>query len=101
MWAAQPFFPYKQGNPKSSNPYEMYGDLFQPWIDADPFDRFVNSLRTSLRQGVIAMSSHLTPSVTRRLKKICLKADPELFYPMVYRIDISKIEARRLDKTAG
>src|SRR5215471_1294003 len=66
-WAATPFLPYRPPNPKSSNPYQMYSDLYQPWKDRDVHDRFVGSLRISLRKGVLAAESSIGSYIARRL----------------------------------
>jgi hypothetical protein len=100
-WAATPFFPYRLPNPKSSNPYEMYSDLYQPWKDHDQYDRFVNNLRISLRKGVLAAEPSIGPSLARRLKRICARIDLECFYPIVYRIDLTRIPNARRDFTSG
>jgi hypothetical protein len=100
-WAATPFFPYRLPNPKSSNPYEMYSDLYQPWKDGDPYDRFVDNLRVSLRKGVLAAEPSIGSNLARRLKRICTRADIECFYPIVYRIDLARIPTVRRDFTSG
>jgi hypothetical protein len=100
-WAATPFFPYRLPNPKSSNPYEMYSDLYQPWKDRDLHDRFVDSLRVSLRKGVLAAEPSIGSHLARRLKHICARIDLELFYPIVYRIDLTRIPNARCDFQSG
>jgi hypothetical protein len=100
-WVAAPFYPYKQKNPASSNPYKIYGHLYEPWFDADPYDQFVESKRAHVRSGIIANSGKLTRSRTTRLKKICLYIDQLFLYPLVYRVDISRITPPRLDASSG
>ncbi|HEV7672374.1 MAG TPA: hypothetical protein VGS22_27970 [Thermoanaerobaculia bacterium] len=97
VWAARPFFPYREGNPKSSNPYLAYGDLYQPWKDGDNFDKFVSQIRLNLLRGVAAKktSGALTPEHCRKLRRICEKVDILFFYPLVYSFDLDTIPAER------
>src|SRR5215204_5407849 len=88
-WVAAPFFPYKQKNPSSSNPYELYGNLYKPWFDTDPFDYIVETKRLHVRKGVIANAGPLGRTRATKLKKICLTVDQLFFYPVVYRVDVS------------
>lgn len=53
VWLADAFYP-NQGNPGSSNPYEIYGSLHKPWAQRDSRARFVRDLRRSLIGGVDA-----------------------------------------------
>lgn len=101
VWAAALFYPYKMPNPKSSNPYQIYADLYSPWYDRDPFDRFISSVRLSLRKGVIAAGPHLSGRTQSRLKRVCAGVDVAFFLPIVYRIDISVISSSRLNGSVG
>ena len=101
VWAATPFHPYRQLNPKSSNPYLMYADLYQPWRDDDRFDRFVTSMRLSLIKGVIAMSDSLGDSRANELIELCNDCPVEVFLPIVYRLDVSAIDSQRRDVDSG
>lgn len=100
-WAAHPFYPYRAPNPKSSSPYLMYGDFFSPWRDNDPYDRNITSMRQSLRNGVIAHRGSLHPATATFLRRLCENGSVRLFYPVVYRIDLSEIEEDRQDASQG
>lgn len=95
-WLAESFHPLAT-NPKSSNPYLIYGDLYQPWFWRDQFDRFIREYRTSLRAGVNAMESaaRIDNITASRLRRICDEASVEFFYPVVYRVDVDRIGADR------
>ncbi len=97
VWAARPYYPYGERNPKSSNPYLVYGDLYQPWKDSDNFDKFVSQNRVSLRRGVVAKrkSGALPHALGRKLERICEKVDILFFYPLVYRFDLDMIAPGR------
>jgi hypothetical protein len=73
-------------------------DFYQPWKDADPYDKFIAQQRLNLRKGVIAEqeAGNISRRVAKRLKKICDKIDIVFFYPIVYRIDISTIPTQRI-----
>src|ERR1051325_3681211 len=77
------FFPYRLRNPKSSNPFEIYEDLYKPWKDRDDFDKFINQLRVNIRAGVIKKHSEgtLDSQTAERLKKVCESVDIAFFYP--------------------
>ena len=97
VWAAHPFFPYREGNPKSSNPYLVYGDLYQPWKDGDNFDKFVAQNRVNLRRGVAVKikAGAISPVLGRKLQRICDKVDILFFYPVVYRFELDAIDLAR------
>lgn len=101
VWAAAPFYPYREANPKSSSPYLMYADFYHPWRDDDPYDRFIASMRLSLVKGVIAMTDSIGRALASDLIEICGRCPLELFYPVVYRIDISGFADNRLDILSG
>lgn len=97
-WAAGDFYPYGQKNPKSSNPLLIYTDIYQPWKDKDKYDKFIAQHRLNLRKGVIAKQKDgtITAYLAKKLKRICDKVEVAFFYPIVYRIDTSKIPASRI-----
>lgn len=101
VWAGTPFHPYRAPNPKSSDPYYIYADLYHPWKDDDPFDRNITGLRSKLREGVLAKKSLLGPPLEQALKDVCDKAEVALFYPIVYRIDTATLDTARLDSKSG
>lgn len=90
VWLSAEYFPYRLSNPKSSNPHLIYQDLYQPWKDADVWDKFVLQSRLNLRKGVIAQeyAKVITPVVASELKTICDKVDICFFYPLVYKVDL-------------
>jgi len=100
-WLAAPFFPYKLANPASSNPYELYGSLYRPWKDRDPFDYFLESKRLHVRKGIIVREKVLADGQASRLKVICRDVDQLFLYPVVYRVDVNRLDASRLDSSSG
>lgn len=98
VWLASEYFPYRLTNPKSSNPHLIYQDIYQPWKDSDQYDKCILQLRLNLRKGVIAQqkASVLHPADSAKLKRVCNKLDILFFYPLIYRVDISKIDKTRL-----
>jgi hypothetical protein len=91
-WLAAEFYPLAT-NPKSSNPYLIYGDLYHPWSWGDGFDRCIGGYRKSLKAGVNAVEAagRIDQITAARLRRICDSADVALFYPVVYRVDINRI----------
>ena len=96
-WLAADFYPYRQPNPKSSNPLLSYIDLYEPWKDSDPYDKFVVQHRIALKKGVAAQerSKAISGRSARRLRRVIDKVDLKFFCPIVYRVDISAIPAGR------
>ena len=68
-----------------------------PGVDNDQYDRFIESLRFRLVTGVTAMSGSLGKSLASDLTVICATCPIELFYPVVYRLDVSQLPESRLD----
>lgn len=101
LYVAEEFHPYRFPNPKSSNPYHIYRDLYEPWRDRDEYDKFILQLRLNLRNGVGAKekAGTITHAQSRRLKRICDKIDVMFFYPIVYRVLRSGVAGRT--KRAG
>lgn len=97
-----PFYPYRQLNPKSSNPYLIYSDLLMPWKDNDIYDKTVAQFRINIRKGVMIKEtlSHIDPSLANELRELCDKISLKFFYPIVYRVDIDSI-AEKVTKTAS
>jgi hypothetical protein len=95
-WLAECFHPLKS-NPKSSNPYLIYGDLMWAWSDRDEYDKYVAQLRHGLARGALARNTAgvTDPVLTRRLKRICKTAPAAFFYPLVYRVPIDGIGPAR------
>jgi hypothetical protein len=105
-WLAADFCPLRT-NPKSSNPYMIYGDLFWPWSRLDQHDKYVLQTRRSLVKGVVTrLPGGISDArLIRRLRRICNRGVLEWFYPVVYRVEIDRIDpVRRLSAgsaTAG
>lgn len=100
-WLAEEFHPLLT-NPKSSNPYLVYGDLYWAWAWRDEHDKFVSRSRVSLEEGVSFReeSGKLDSALAERLRRICRDVDVDFFYPLVYRVDIERIAPARR-KVAG
>lgn len=96
-WLAEEFHPLLT-NPKSSNPYLIYGDLYWAWAKSDPFDKYVTQVRHGLAKGVLARRTAgiMDPVLSRRLRHICAKAAVDLFHPVVYRVDMSRVQPSRV-----
>lgn len=102
VWLSAEFYPYRLGNPRSSNPLRLYEGTYEPWRDRDEYDKFVQQLRLDLRKGVIAQEKRnvIVPGQASQLKDICDKVDIIFLYPIVYRVDVSALANSRLI-TAG
>lgn len=87
VYFADGFYPYGDGNPKSSNPLLIYMDLYQPWKDKDGFDKYIAQHRISLVKGVLAKKHDglIKYNIPSDLCKIANSAKLELFCPVVYR----------------
>lgn len=97
VWVAERYYPYRLPNPRSSNPHRIYEDLYEPWMDADNFDKYISQTRLSLRNGVEAKEKAgvIMPADATRLKKICDKVEVTFFCPIVLRLDIDQIDGAR------
>ncbi|HEU4881847.1 MAG TPA: hypothetical protein VFT45_06370 [Longimicrobium sp.] len=95
-WLAAAFHPHGE-NPGSSNPYKIYGQLYEPWAERDGFAKFVLETRNSLVKGVQTREdAGLLDNVTAaRLKRVCRLASIDLFYPVLYRVKIEAIAHSR------
>lgn len=90
-YIATPFYPYRLPNPKSSNPYLIYQDLYSPWKDKDDSDKYINRMRLNLQNGVTYRYNDkiIDSAMQARLRDICDKIDILFFYPIVYIVDIN------------
>src|SRR5215213_3550854 len=93
---AEAFHPLRS-NPKSSNPYLIYGDLMWAWSYTDEFDKYVSQSRYGLARGALARrNAGITdPALTRRLRRICAGVPVTFFYPVVYRVEVGVITPAR------
>jgi hypothetical protein len=91
VWASRYFLPYRLTNPKSSNPYEMYRDLYLPSRDNDRHDPTIRQKRINLRAGVEAVvranPSHPFHHRAADLFQICDQIEPTFFWPVLYLVD--------------
>jgi hypothetical protein len=97
-----PFYPYKEVNPKSSNPFLIYQDLYMPWKDKDIYDKTVGQFRLNLRKGVMSKKNlgQITLDESDKLIEVCDNISIDFFYPVVYRVDID-LPKGRLQKTGS
>jgi hypothetical protein len=96
-WLAAEFAPMDR-NPKSSNPYLIYGDLYWAWIKRDRFDKYVNGTQRTYAAVIRSRrDAGLMDQVTAvRLLRICLaESSVDLFYPIIYRVDMQEIATAR------
>ena len=98
-----PFYPYRKANPKSSNPLEIYKDLYHPWLDRDDFDKFILQTRVNLRKGILAHKKdrRISSDLADHLERLCDKVDIRFFCPVVYRVDTDNISATRLQRAGS
>lgn len=88
VYASRHLLPYKAPNPKSSNPLEVFQDLYKPCFDRDAFDAFVPQKRINIRKGIEAVLTKSHPHYST-LIDVCDQGDIELFWPLLYIIDDS------------
>jgi hypothetical protein len=95
-WLAKRFAPFDT-NPKSSNPYQIYGDLYWAWMRRDRYDKFVNETRRTLGKVVARKQEDgLLDNVTAaRLVRVCASENVDLYYPVIYRVDAERIASSR------
>jgi hypothetical protein len=93
------FYPYKLKNPRSSSPFMIYQDLYEPWRDADDFSKMINMYRLALWGGVEAKRKQgvIDDSLADRLKHICNKLNVMFFYPVVCRVKTTAVDSSRLE----
>jgi hypothetical protein len=95
-WLAESFLP-PPVNPRSSNPHNIYGELMDAWRHHDPYNQYLRGSRKGLLDGVAAKRAAdvLTGATADRLGAVCLNVSVDLFYPVVYRVDVDKVGAGR------
>lgn len=96
-WLAKEFLPPKP-NPSSSNPHHIYGEFKDAWNDGDPWNSTVLTARTGMLRGVKAKrdAGVVKRWTATRLRIICQHVSVDLFYPIVYRVDVERISPDRL-----
>jgi hypothetical protein len=97
LYLAPCFCTYKLPNPKSSNPFLIYQDLYYPWKDKDQFDKYIAQTRLNIRKGVQKQynAGVLDSGLAKKLKRICNKVELAFFYPVVYRVNLDLIPKSR------
>ena len=98
VYLATEFYPYKLRNPRSSSPFMIYQDLYEPWRDQDDNSKIVNMYRLALWGGVEAKKNQgvIDEKLAKRLMHICNKLNVMFFYPLVYRVDTDELDDSRL-----
>jgi hypothetical protein len=102
-WFAPEFDTYRKENPESSNPSVLYHGYMAAWRDGDDFSALVSMKGISLSK---ALEKNVDAGLLQRpdaddLKETVERAHISLFYPLVYRIDISGIDPGRRDSAVG
>ncbi|MFT4172457.1 MAG: hypothetical protein QM639_07850 [Rhodocyclaceae bacterium] len=94
-YVGEGFYPYGIGNPKSSNPLLIYMDLYQPWADKDPYDKFVLQHRLAVRKSILAKEKDgvVSTRIARDLRRVADRAALVFFYPVVYKLNFDASEA--------
>jgi len=102
-WFAPEFDTYKQTNPRSSNPWELYRAYHAAWFDQDPFEPYVAMKRQSLSAVIERKyaSQQVHGIAKDELKAMVDTAPLNLFYPIVYACDCSKLGPERLQKAGS
>lgn len=100
-YVGAPFHPYKRSNPGSSNPWKIYGAQYEPWYDRDPYDAQVEQKRRNLRKGVAFHAHTLGPDLEYSLTWICEKVDQVFLMPIVYIVDIERLDPARLHRSGS
>lgn len=97
VWVAAEFNTYRLKNPKSSDPYSIYDDIYRPWRDADNFDKYLSQLRLGIRNGVDHKEKHgvISPQEAVDLGTVCDKIEVAFFYPLVVRVNVDPIPSKR------
>ncbi len=102
-WLADAFYPYRT-NPGSSNPYRLYGLLYEHWAESDEPAHSVGEYRRRLARGIEAKEKTgvLDRTTAARLQRVCDSASVDLFYPVLYRVEIDRIAlSRRVVANSG
>lgn len=96
VYATPLIFPFRE-NPKSSNPLLIYQDIYHPWKTQDEFDKYISQLRINVRKGVLAKTQEgvVENVLYKRLTEVCDSASLRLFYPVIIRVETSRISSQR------
>lgn len=101
IWIASPFYPYRSANPASSNPLLLYQQLYMPWKEGDDFSKVVEPYRVAARSAVLGHRAALSRVEVLQLSLVTEEVDLEFFLPIVYRVDLRRIERERLQILAS
>jgi hypothetical protein len=99
VWVAAPFHPFLKKNPRSSNPWQLFGARYEAWCKADYFDQYVTTSRSNLRNALSHAS--ISRRTAGRLARCCHRVELAFFIPLIYRVDVSTLAPRRLDRSRG
>jgi hypothetical protein len=102
-WLAAAFHPHGE-NPGSSNPYKLYSYLYEPWAERDGYAHFIKAYRDRLVEGVQQQEQAgvLDAATAVRLRRVCEQGSVDLFYPILYRVNIDLIApSRRVVANSG
>ena len=99
VYLAGEFYPYKLKNPRSSSPFMIYQDLYEPWRDQDDHSKIINMYRLALWGGIESKRKQgiIDDNIADRLKHICNKINTIFFYPVVCRVDSAGLDQKRLE----
>lgn len=100
-YLATPFHPYRQPNPPSSRPLELFQRLLEGAIDRDTYNDSIRSRRAGLHAGVSSNAPHMGARLVGLLHWVIDHVDPLFFVPVVYRVDLDRVDPTRLDTNAG
>jgi hypothetical protein len=103
VYLSRDYYAYRRKNPRSSNPHRVYEDLYEPWKDKDEYSKVINQIRLNIQNGVIAQKTRgiISSRLANQLGQICDEIDVGIFYPVVYRVDVSKLPRARLLKAGS
>jgi hypothetical protein len=95
-WLAAAFHPHGQ-NPGSSNPYKLYALFYEPWAERDSNSHFIDAYRDRLIEGVLHQErvGVVESGTAARLMRVCELVSVDLFYPVLYRVNIDSIPPSR------
>lgn len=95
-WLAAAFHPHGE-NPGSSNPYKLYGQFYEPWAERDRYAHALGEYRRRMADGVtVKEAAGALDNVTAaRIRRVCSSASVDLFYPVLYRVEIARIPLSR------
>jgi hypothetical protein len=82
-------------NPASSNPFVIYHELYMPWKDDDAHSKIVHQYRIAARTAIHAHRDSLEGDIARRLESVAECVSVRLFLPVVYRVDLERIDESR------